>query len=204
MTHCRLKSQGFTLIELLIAMVIAAIIGILLTFSVQKFIQYDKALKKHTTRWEQLTRSFNIIANDIHNCQPPIYQSKAKHKRIEFTPPLLYQSKNNFTLIRHTLLMVNQHQFFYVLTNISYGLTGEQLYRTIQFRQKHLDILDSKQLLLRHVRKIQWQFISNTHRHYGNWPISNKQKSLLPTAVALQLTLDNGKTYTRWFQLYAQ
>lgn len=193
-----MTARGFTLLELLIALVIATIIGVMLTFAVQKIITFNHQLLQQNTQWQNLDHAIGIIEADLQNLHPLYFNSQQLQPTI--LPPFTLDA--NLSFERNILFYTQAHELIDHTVRITYVFKHHKLVRLIWLDPSSPQV-SQQQLLLDHVRDLAWQAYTQGGKQYASWPISHNIKSRFPAAIALHITLQNGQHITRWVMLHA-
>ena len=190
----RRQMTGFTLIEILIALVIFSIVGILAAMSLHAMIRTHKKLQKTDASITQLELTMTMMRRDIAQAiDRPIIDSDGS-KEAAFVAV----GGSDMTLTRMSLQNGLNNHVQGDMQRVGYALQGNQLVRLTW------DVLDQppraqpeKQVLLRDVQSLQWQFLTDKNQTVSMWPpatgsnLQMQNASSLPKAVLMVMKIKN-------------
>lgn len=185
------KANGFTLIEILVALFVFAIMGVLAAMSLHSMMRVHHHLKKVDQQITALQMTMTLLRRDMTN----VIDRTSQNSGGEVNPPFFASDREMMftrTGLSNPLNMAQQSN----MERVGYLFSHHQLIRlTWTTLDTQFPKQPAEQILLRHIKSLQWQFLSSDGKIFSTWPpstISTQQTTpTLPRVVLMVMYLNH-------------
>lgn len=174
------SKRGFTLLEILIALMIFAIIGVVAAISFHSILRTNKKLNAAEDRLSQLEMTMVLLRRDFSEViNRSIIDADGNRQAALMT------GENGVVFTRTGVINPLQMAQRTNMQRVGYALNNGNLYRLtwLQLNPPPRTVPE-KQLLLKHVQSIQWQFLLENGRTASTWPVNISSQGQ-PLSLAL-------------------
>ena len=180
------KYNGFTLLEILIAIFIMAIIGSIISFSLNTIIRNQNRLKLKNDSLTEFQIACDILERDIRQIINRPIIDESNHQK-----PYLLMDQHTLEFTRSGYINFNQNERHSTLQRVAYQFEDNQLIRYVW------SVLDrtpttpvTKEVLLHNVNDVKFQFISaQPHQAISvnfDLPTLGSVRRLIPLGITIQ------------------
>ncbi len=195
----KLTQQAFTLLEIIVALLILAIIAAILVTGLHSVINTTDRITDVSQRLSTMQIATTVISNDMRQViNREVYNNNGEPVSafILYSGP---QQQLEFTRDGYINPMAQQQRSS--LQRVTYRLHNGNVERgTWRVLDRAPNSNVSYNVIIPHVKNLQWKFLGPHNRVYSQWP-NNNVAPMYPTPKAIELiiTIKHWGTLHRWF-----
>lgn len=192
------KEVGFTLLELLIAFFIFTIIAIITTVGFRLVINSTQQTSQLTQRIAKLQSAFFILERDFQQTVDRKITDESNQSRPSFLATEEYVEFTHLGAINPALAHNTP------IERVQYRWDKNQ-HQLLRITWQVLDRVPSSKAMsepiLKNIKQLNWQFYDDKLKTYSSWPSTQQTSNTLPTAIQIEVTLENQGTLTRLIKI---
>ncbi len=190
------RQSGFTLIEILVAMSIFAVIAAMSYTTMSTYVDHRERLAEHYTKLQNLQRLFILIERDLRF----VISRPVRNESGDEEEAILVGKGGE--LIRLTLALPDvQSPTGTTLARVAWRLDGDELTRVVwEVLDRDSGSESSEKIIETGVEEVELQYYWYTPSGTVNTAKAESTNSI-PDGMELVLTLENGVSYRRVFEM---
>ncbi len=196
-----MKTRGFTLIELLVSLVILSFLAIAGYRGLDAVLQTRERVAAETRKWQHLSFFFERLDQDIAQAVHRSVRDSGGLSRPEWIGHSVVVGEDDAQLTFTRAGVTDQGWAMLSPQRIAYRL---ELGHIVLLRWPSLDQAEREKpiryTVLEGVREFKWRYLDAEGNWQMLWPVADKTGSL-PQAAEVTLTLSDGQTISRIFEL---